>query len=321
MSATGSTNRMRGSGTASSSAHEPEHIDVNAMLLFYEVVNAGSINQAAVQLNAPKSTISRRLRHLEQHVGAVLLKRGPLKLSLTSSGKVLYQHCERILAEAQGARAAVAEVQSEVTGQLQIATAFGLSPWVNRALASFVLAYPNVEVIVDETQRWIDVREEPYDIAVHLGPIRNERLPVRRFAELQRGVYAGPAYLAGRTPPRAPDDLLRHSCIVLHQQLADGLWRFREANTTRDVTVTPRVRVSNLIVAHDLALAGLGCAVLPHALCRQDVADGKLVQVLPAWQLAPLVPAATYLERRHMPLRVRAFLDTLTEQFRHDHPG
>jgi DNA-binding transcriptional LysR family regulator len=87
-----------------------ENIDVNSMLLFYEVVNAGSINQAAVALKTPKATISRRLRRLEQHVGAVLLKRGSQKLSMTSSGETLFQHCEKLLAEAQGARAAVAEM-------------------------------------------------------------------------------------------------------------------------------------------------------------------------------------------------------------------
>lgn len=301
-------------------AHEPSNIDVNSMLLFYEVVNAGSINQAAIQLQLPKSSISRRLRQLEQHVGAVLLKRGLLKLSLTSSGDVLYQHCEKILAEAQSARAAVTEVQSELTGRLKIATAFGLSPWVNRAIASFAVEYARVEVVVEETHRWIDVSEEPYDIVIHLGRIRNERLPVRRFAELQRGVYASPAYLKGKSTPRAPGDLIGHSCIVLSQQLDDGLWRFREANATNEVTVTPRVRVSGIIVAHELALAGVGFAILPQAMCRRDVSDGKLVQVLPTWRIPPLVPAATYLERRYMPLRVRAFLDTLTAQFKHDPP-
>src|ERR1041385_2230659 len=164
-----------------STGSESANIDVNSMLLFYEVVNAGSINQASKALQTPKATISRRLRLLEQHVGAVLLKRGSQKLSMTSSGEALYHHCEKILAEAQGARAAVSDMQTQLSGQLKIATAFGLGPWINPALAKFALEYPKVELIVDETHRWIDINEEPYDIVIHLGKIRNERLPVRRF--------------------------------------------------------------------------------------------------------------------------------------------
>jgi len=298
----------------------PSNIDVNSMLLFYEVVNTGSINQAAVALKTPKATISRKLRRLEQHVGAVLLKRGSQKLSMTSSGEALFQHCERILAEAQGARAAVAEIQTQLSGQLKLATAFGLGPWINPALASFSLAYPNVELVVDETHRWVDISEEPYDIVVHLGKILNERVPVRRFAELRRGLYASPRYLSGRPAPRAPVELLEHSCIVLTQQLDDGLWRVGEPASSREVVVKPHVRLSDIIIAHELAVAGVGIAMLPHAICRRDIAEGRLVQILNAWRIPPLIPAATYLERRYLPQRVRALLELIAAQF-NEEPG
>lgn len=309
---------MPRAATTDNTGPESSNIDVNSMLLFYEVVNVGSINQAAVALKTPKATISRRLRRLEQHVGAVLLKRGSQKLSLTSSGEALYQHCETILAAAQGARAAVAEMQTELSGQLKIATAFGLGRWIHPALASFALQYPQIELVVDETHRWIDVSEEPYDIVVHLGKIRNERLPVRRFTELGRGLYASPGYLTGRAPPRAPADLLGHSCIVLAQQLDDGLWRFRESRGTREVVIKPQARVTDILIAHELAIAGVGIAMIPHAICRRDVAEGKLVQLLSTWRIPPLIPAATYLERRYVPLRVRALLELIAAQFKND---
>src|SRR3954471_2440418 len=204
---------MKQSAPSNQKGSESANIDVNSMLLFYEVVNAGSINQASAALSTLKATISRRLRRLEQHVGAVLLKRGSQKLSMTSSGEVLYQHCEKLLAAAEGARAAVTDLQTESSGKLQIATAMGLRSWVTRALASFALRHPQVELVVEETHRWIDVSEEPYDISIHLGPIRNERLPVRRLAQLERGLYASPGYLRGRVAPRTAADLATHSCI------------------------------------------------------------------------------------------------------------
>jgi DNA-binding transcriptional LysR family regulator len=293
------------------------NIDVNAMLLFHEVVDSGSINQAAARLKISKASISRKLRALEQQLGTVLLKRGQQKLRMTGSGEVLLHHCEKILAEAQDARTELSEMQSELAGKLRIVAPFGLGVWVTRALSVYAKRYPRVEVDVDLTHRWVDVSEEPYDVAIHLGRIRNERLPVRRFAELARGVYVSPSYLKDKTPPQVPTDLLRHSCIVLRQQLDDLLWTFREANGT-STTITPRVLGTDLMVARDLALAGLGMVILPHAYCRNAVAAGQLVRVLPKWHIPPLVPAATYLERRYMPMRIRTFLDTVAAQFKED---
>jgi DNA-binding transcriptional LysR family regulator len=300
--------------------HEPANIDVNSMVLFYDVVTSGSITQAAALTKHSKASISRKLRKLEQDVGAVLLKRGQHRITMTSSGEVLYHHCEKILAETQEARTVLAEMQSELTGKLQLVAPFGLGIWVTRAISAYTQKYPGVEVAVDLTHRWVDVSEEPYDVAIHLGRIRNERLPVLRFAELHRGVYASPAYLKDRSVPQLPTDLLRHSCIVLKQQLDDSLWTFRETNGT-SVTVKPRARVSDIVVARDMALIGMGCALLPHAFCRRDVAAGRLVPLLPRWNVPPLIPAATYLERRYMPLRIRAFLDTVAEQFKQDLPA
>jgi DNA-binding transcriptional LysR family regulator len=292
-------------------------LDVNSMLLFYEVVNSGSINQAVARLKISKASISRKLRALEQQLGTVLLKRGQQRLSMTASGEVLLQHCEKILAEAHDARTVLSEMQSEVAGKLQVVAPFSLGLWVTRALSAYAKRYPRVEVIVDLTQRWVDVSEEPYDVAIHLGRIRNERLPVRRFAELPRGVYVSPSYLKDKSAPQVPADLLRHSCIVLRQQIDDGLWTFREGNAA-SMTITPRVLATDLVVARDLALAGLGFAMLPHAYCKSAVIEGRLVRVLHKWHLPALVPAATYLERRHMPIRIRAFLDTVAAQFKRD---
>jgi DNA-binding transcriptional LysR family regulator len=292
-------------------------VDANSMVLFHEVVNLGSITQAAVRLRVSKASISRKLRKLEQEVGAVLLKRGVGKLSMTSAGETLFHHCERIVAETVEARTALTHMQAELAGQLQLVAPFGLGLWVNRAIATFAKQYPQVEVVVDLTHSWVDVGRAPYDVAIHLGHIYNEKLHVRRLAELHRGAYASPAYLQERGVPQAPADLLQHSCIALKQQLDDRLWAFPDADGVVG-TVKPRARVSDIVSARDMALSGLGIALLPHAFCRRDIIAGRLVSVLPEWKTPPLVPSATYLERRYMPLRIRAFLDTIAAQFKED---
>lgn len=287
------------------------------MVLFHEVVNLGSIARAAAQLRVSKASISRKLRKLEQELGAVLLKRGLGKLSMTSAGETLFHHCERIVAETVEARTALAHMQAELAGQLQVVAPFGLGLWVNRAIADFAKQYPRMEVVVDLTHSWVDVSRAPYDVAIHLGHINNEKLHVRPLAELHRGAYASPAYLQERGVAQAPIDLLQHSCIVLKQQVDDRLWSFPDADGAT-ATVKPRAWASDIVTARDLALSGLGIALLPHAFCRRDVLAGKLVPVLPKWKIPPLVPSATYLERRYMPLRIRAFLDTIAAQFKED---
>lgn len=294
-------------------------IDVNSMLLFHEVITIGGINRAAARLDIPKATISRRLRALEQHVGAVLLKRGAQKLSLTGSGATLYLHCQTLLTAAQQARAAVVDRQSELSGPLRLATATGLRSWVNRALARFALRHPRVELIVEETHRWIDVGEEPYDIVIHLGRIHNERIPVCKLASLERGLYASPRYLRDRPPLNTRADIASHSCIVLPQQLDDGLWRADEAGKGTETAVQARARVSDILIAHELAVAGVGLAILPTALCVSELEEGNLVRVLAqSWTIPPLIASATYLERRYVPLGIRAFLETIAAEFNTD---
>ena len=103
---------------------------------------------------------------------------------------------------------------------------------------------------------------------------------------------------------------------VTKQQIDDGLWRLPNASGSVAKSLTPHVRVSDVIVARGLTLRGVGFAILPEAICRRDVEQGRLVRVLHNWEIPPLIPAATFLEHRYMPLRVRTFLDTLAAKFK-----
>lgn len=292
-------------------------LDLNLLMLFLEIVNARSISQTAARLQIPKATLSRKLRQLEQQVGAVLLKRGPRSLEMTEVGAALFQHCERIAAEAHDASLIASEMQSQLRGTMRVSIPFGLGhTWITQALAKFALLYPDIKLTVHVTNQWVDVSEERYDVALHIGRIHNENLPMRGLAELARGLYASPGYCERKSKPAAPEDLLDHDCIAMLTQLEDGLWTFRTSAGGRSITVSPRMTVTDVIVAHEMAVAGIGCAILTHALCETDVAAGRLVRLLPQWKIPPVPVAATFLERRHVPLRIRAFLDLVGEQMR-----
>ena len=294
-------------------------IDLNLLMLFLEIVNAGSISQASVRLQSPKATLSRKLRQLGEQVGAVLLKRGPHTRELTDVGRALLYHCERIAADASVASRIAAEMQSHLSGAMHISIPFGLgNTWISRALTQFALQHADVKLTIDVTNRWVDVSEEPYDVAIYIGRVRNEHLPVRLLAELPRGIYASPAYIERAGAPRCPSDLLKHDCIALETQISDGLWTLPDADDGSPVRLSPRMTVNDVVVSREMALAGLGLAILTHALCEAEVAARKLVRLLPDHPIPPVPMVATFLERRHMPLRTRAFIDLLAETIRAD---
>jgi DNA-binding transcriptional LysR family regulator len=292
-------------------------VDLNLLMLFLEIVNSRSISQTAARLQIPKATLSRKLRQLEQQIGAVLLKRGPHRLEMTEIGQALFHHCERIAAEALDASLIASEMQSQLRGTMRISIPFGIaSTWISRSLTRFAIKYPEVKLVIDVTNRWVDVSEEPYDVAIYIGRVRNEHLPVKRLAELGRGVYASPAYFERRGIPQKPTDLLQHDCIVLQSQLSDGLWTFDVPGSATPSTVDPRMTLTDVIAAREMIMAGLGVGILTHALSDPDVKAGRLVRVLKDWRIPPVVVTATFLERRHMPVRIRAFIDLIGEEIR-----
>jgi DNA-binding transcriptional LysR family regulator len=289
-------------------------LDLNLLMLFLGIVNAGGISQAALQLRAPKASLSRKLRQLEQQVGAVLVKRGPKGLETTEVGAALLHRCERIAAETQEASLIASEMQSQLRGNMRISIPFGLgSTWISRVLADFAMRYPDLRLSIHVTNRWIDVSEEPYDVAICIGRVRNEQLPVRRLAELPRGMYASPAYCERKGTPQAPAELVEHDCIMLETQISDGLWSCAAGG--RGV-VSPRLRTSDIIVAREMAVADLGIAMLTHAVCEAEVKAGRLVRLLPHWPIPPVVVVAMFLDRRHMPLRTRALIDLMAQAIR-----
>jgi DNA-binding transcriptional LysR family regulator len=291
----------------------PARLDLNLLMMFRDIVNAGSISQAGVRLHMPKATLSRKLRQLEQQVGAVLLKRGPHRLEVTEVGRALYQHCERIAAEVADASNIASELQSQLKGAMRISIPFGLgNTWISQALARFALVYPDVRLNIHVTNRWVDVSEEPFDVAIYIGRVRNEHLPARTLAELARGVYTSPAYLERNGAPKVPSDLLRHDCIALETQMGDGLWTF-DVPVGGTTTVTPRMIATDVVVVREMVVAGLGCAILTHALSESDVRSGRLVRVLPDWHIPPVPMIATFLERRHLPQRIRVFIDLIVQ--------
>jgi DNA-binding transcriptional LysR family regulator len=295
-------------------------IDLNALRLFYEVVARGGMARAAEATGVPKATVSRRLRALETELGATLLKRGARGAQLTDVGAALYEHARRIVREAEEAANAALDMQSELAGLIRIATppAFG-GPWMSEVMTRFAERHPRIRLVIHATNRRVDVAEEPFDLAIQIGRVRNEGLTVRKLAEIERGVYASPRLAARVGAPERLADLPDFDCIVLETHLEEGVWAAQVASRGGEGT-PPRATVSDVGLARELAIAGLGFAILPVPMCEDDLAEGRLVRVIEHERLPTAIAWATFLQRRHMPLRVRAFLDFLSEHLSQRRP-
>jgi DNA-binding transcriptional LysR family regulator len=293
-------------------------LDLNSLVLFHDVVNAKSITRAAELLRVPKSTISRKLTQLEQTVGGALLKKGRRRLATTDLGELLYEHSCRIVAEADGARNAASQMLSDLRGTLKISIPvdFG-SSWISRAIAEFVMRYPEIHLEVDVNSGFVTPRDDPYDLTIQLGVLRESGLTYRRLATIRRGVYASPIYIARRGAPKRIEELIKHDCIVTDQQRHDGVWNLTDRTTKQRrklVSIAGKVVVNNIGVARDLAINGVGLAILPQLMCHNDVKAHRLIRLLSDWQSPPMDATALVLSRRGIPNKVRAFLDFISDR-------
>jgi DNA-binding transcriptional LysR family regulator len=305
---------------ARSVAREPtlynkiQTLDLNSLALFYQVANQESIRKASASLRMPNATVSRKLRSLEQDLGATLLKRNTRGMVLTEAGAALYEHCERIMGEVRDVSLALSEMQSELRGGIRISVPYGFgTDLVAQMLAEFAVKYPRLELYVQATHKWVDVSKESFDLAISVGRIYNENLPAVRLGELARGVYASTEYCRLHGEPQVPADLVNFDYVPTETQLDDGFWTFKPNGRT--VSASPaRITVTDVVVARHMAVAGLGFAILPVRICDRLCEEGKLKRVLHDWKIPPLMVTATFVERRYMPRRVRVLLDFISEK-------
>ncbi len=288
-------------------------LSIDELMIFHEVLRAGSLTKASENLRTAKSTVSRRLMHLEEQLGAVLLKRNTRKLVATEIGQELFARCERILNEVSDLGSMVEFSRKEVRGTLRISipTDFGTG-WLGTAIADFALLHPDLQIEVEINVGPVNLIEEPYDIAVSFGRLDDSRMVCKRLAVLERGIFASQAYVRDRGEPLTLEDLPSHPFIVTDVQQREGTLVLRVANSRRRIAITRRVTVNSMRLARELVEAGVGLAVLPNRMCTRLVETGRLVPVLPRWKCPPVEATAVVLAREGIPRKTRAFLDFLS---------
>lgn len=286
------------------------------MVTFVKVVECRSFTAAAERLGVSKSVISRRMSDLENRLGARLLNRTTRRLSITEVGQAFYERSVRILADIDEAEAAITSLHASPRGVIRVAAplSFGvlhLAP----ILPDFMAPHPELEVELNLNDRYADLVEDGYDVAIRIGRLKDSSLVARRIAPLRRVVVGSPAYFARHGRPARPEELLGHNCLLYTNVPIADQWQFRVDGARRPIRVTGSLRVNNGETLLQAALAGLGLAILPTFICGADLSAGRLEPVLVGHTVSDSAVHAVYPQGRHLSPKVRAFVDFVARRF------
>lgn len=291
--------------------------DLNDMLYFAEVVERGGFAAAGRALGIPKSRLSRRVSDLEAHLGVRLLHRTTRKLSLTDVGEAYLRHCQAMRDSAQAAADTVAQVQTEPRGTVRVTCPVTLAQSVlGELMPRFLERNPLVRVEMQVTNRVVNLVEEGVDVALRVRATVDDSgsMIVKRLDEGAQVLVASPALLARQGVPATLADLPVLDSLAMSAAEGRTTLRLIGPDGREDaVQLSPRYVADDLLTLKFAVLAGTGMCWLPDYMCHTELADGRLVRVLPDWSAPPSVVHAVFPSRRGLSPAVRRFLDFLGE--------
>lgn len=297
---------------------KPLDADLNALRVFAAVADAGGFTAGADLVGLSKARVSVEVSRLEALLGVSLFTRTTRRVALTEAGHALYAQAMPALRSLQEAiiQAQSGQSGAALTGTLRIsATVDHAAQSLAPIVAAFAAEHPHLQVDLRCSDRVVDIVKEGIDVAIRMGWLRDSTLRATRLGDFEQHVVASPAYLRSHGVPTHPDELARHQWIALSVLPAPLTWKFigprRQQATVR---MTSRLRCDSAAALRALLQAGAGVAVLDSFSAAQPVGDGRLVRLLPQWQLPRGGVHAVYAPGRHVQAKVRAFIDFCSVQ-------
>jgi len=290
---------------------------LTGMSVFAQVVEAKSFSAAANTLGISKSLASRHVSSLERSLSVKLLNRSTRKLSLTEGGAIFYEHCARIVQEAELAEQRVTRTQSEPAGLVRVTAvpAFAVRH-VLPALTEFYQKYPKIQVKLSCNNRALDLGDERFDLGIRVSFNPAPNLVARKIAVNRTVLCASPAYLKRHGVPRRIEDLRKHDCVLFPPLAPKGVWTLRRDKRKYSVQIAGTLETDEIDAVRAAVVAGLGIGVLPVYIAGADLQQGQLVPLLRQFQVLPESGIyLVYLPNRTLSSRVRALIDFLVERF------
>lgn len=291
---------------------------------FLHVVETGSISAAATQLNLSKSVVSKRVADLEQALGVALLHRSTHGVTPTDEGDSFYVRGRAIMQQLDEAAEEVSATDGELSGSLRISAPMSFGTlYLGPLLASFLQHHPRLDAVLDLDDRVVDLQSNSYDLAIRVAHLPDSSLVARRLCVTRRIVCCSPGYAERAGLPASVDDIMNHDCIGYANVRSSQVWRFepaRPGDEPRSLTVRSRIVANNGEIMRDMAVGGLGLAVLPAFIAAGALADGRLIDAMPATRPTPIPIHAVYAKARQPSKKIKAVVAHLQAALDGDPP-
>jgi len=295
-------------------------IDLNDYFYYVHVIDKQGFSAAAKALNIPKSKLSRHVAKLEQRLDVQLIQRTSRHFKITEAGQVFYIHAKALIEEMEVAESVMQRRKGELSGQVTLSCSVGVAQFaIKNLLIDFLQKYPNIELVQQVTNQAIDMVSSGIDLAIrgHNEPLPESNLIQRHLAEVSWHLFASPAYLERKGQIQTPDDLPKQQALKLGWQPSSGHWTLQNGDgVKKNISFTPLLCSDDISTLKQAAIDGMGVVSLPNYTCKDAIASGELVRILPEWisgtaQLSLLTPT-----RRGHSSAVHALKDYLTKEFR-----
>lgn len=288
------------------------------MRAFIDVVEAEGFSAAARKIGRSKALLSKYVRELEDELGALLLNRTTRQFSLTEAGHTYYRRATEIIREIDSLADAVRESSGDVRGRIKLTAprTFADAP-VGQSLIDFARDHPDIVLDIHLDDRFVDLVEEGYDLAIRITRLESSSLIARKLAPFGVKICGAPQLIERYGRPAQPQDLARMPCVIDTNGRWLSNWPFvNEQGEPFTVAVTGRLEVNSPQSVRAAAVSGLGFALLPDFIARPALDDGSLVSVLDAYIPRGGGVFAVYPHRRYLPAKVRVFVDFLAQWFK-----
>jgi DNA-binding transcriptional LysR family regulator len=288
------------------------------MRAFINVVEAEGFSAAARKIGRSKALLSKYVRELEDELGALLLNRTTRQFSLTEAGHTYYRRAAEIVREVDNLADAVRESAGDVRGRIKLSAprTYGDAA-IGQSLIDFAVKHPEIVLEIHLDDRFVDLVEEGFDMAVRITRLESSSLIARRLAPFSTCVCASPELIRKRGKPARPQDLAHLPCIIDTNGRWMSNWQFLgDSGETVTVGVSGPIEVNSPMAARAAAVAGLGFCILPDFIAAPDIAAGKLVTVFDDRMPKGGGIFAVYPHRRYLPAKVRVLVDFLVQWFK-----
>ncbi|MGC3940302.1 LysR family transcriptional regulator [Roseobacter sp. EG26] len=295
--------------------------EIGAIPVFVAVTENGSFAAAARRLGITKSAVSKRIGTLEARLGAQLFHRSTRSISLTEAGELYLAHAVQALGSAQEAEDAVTALQGDPVGHLKLSAPMSFGQLhVAPAVPEFLRLNPGISLELSMDDRFVDLVDSGMDLALRAGTLPDSALIARKLAPIHSVIVASPDYLDRAGEPLHPQDLTRHDCLHYAYSRDPLEWKFIGEDGEFAVKTKGRFRVNNSHALSTTLVAGMGIGRLPTFIAGSYLAAGRLRHVLPNFAMPEQALYAVFPERRHIPVKVRAFVEFFADYVGRDIP-